>query len=77
MQDVITQQNDAIITKREQEIETIAKSIQEIALLFKDLQMMVIDQGTVLDRIDYNIEQVGMHTKDGMKELEKVIERGD
>ena len=61
-----------MISEREREILEIAKSINELALLFKDLQMMVIDQGTVLDRIDYNIEQTAVFTKDAAKELEVV-----
>lgn len=34
---------------------------------------MVIDQGTILDRIDYNIEQTNIHLESGHKELEKVV----
>ena len=30
----------------------------ELADIFKEIQVLVIDQGTVLDRIDFNIEQV-------------------
>jgi syntaxin 16 len=33
--------------------------------------VLVIDQGTILDRIDYNMEQVIEHTKTGILELEK------
>ena len=32
---------------------------------------LVIDQGTILDRIDYNMEAVVEHTKTGIKQLEK------
>jgi hypothetical protein len=28
------------------------------ATVFKELAAMVIDQGTIIDRIDYNMEQV-------------------
>jgi syntaxin 16 len=31
----------------------------------------VIDQGTILDRIDYNLENVVESTKTGIKQLEK------
>ena len=30
------------------------------ATVFKELAAMVIDQGTIIDRIDYNMEQVGL-----------------
>jgi hypothetical protein len=43
---------------RDQEIQRIAQSIEEIAHVMKHLAELVIDQGTVLDRIDYNMDQV-------------------
>jgi syntaxin 16 len=43
---------------REQEIQRIAKSIVDLSTVFKDMASMVIDQGTVIDRIDYNMELV-------------------
>ncbi|KAK1760933.1 t-SNARE [Echria macrotheca] len=65
--------NDAVISQREREIEDIAQGIIELADLFRDLQTMVIDQGTMLDRIDYNVERMATDVKEADKEL-KVAE---
>ena len=61
--------NDTAIVQREQEINDIAKGIIELADIFKDLQAMVIDQGTMLDRIDYNVERMTVDVKGAEKEL--------
>jgi len=61
--------NNATINQREREITDIAKGIIELADIFKELQTMVIDQGTMLDRIDYNIENMTLHVKGAEKEL--------
>jgi syntaxin 16 len=57
------------IAQREKDIKQIAKSIQEIAVLFNDLANLVQEQGTILDRIDYNIEQATYHTKEAVVQL--------
>ncbi|ROT34786.1 SNARE complex subunit Tlg2 [Sodiomyces alkalinus F11] len=61
--------NDTIITQREREIEEIARGIIELADIFRDLQSMVIDQGTMLDRIDYNVENMANDVKAADKEF--------
>ncbi|KAM0813729.1 putative t-SNARE [Seiridium cardinale] len=61
--------NDAAIAQREKEIEDIAQGIIELSDLFRDLQNMVIDQGTMLDRIDYNVERMTTDLKGAEKEL--------
>ncbi|KAI4173179.1 MAG: hypothetical protein LQ343_003106 [Gyalolechia ehrenbergii] len=61
--------NDAAIAQREREITDIAKGIIELADIFKELQTMVIDQGTMLDRIDYNVERMNTDVKAAEKEL--------
>jgi t-SNARE complex subunit (syntaxin) len=38
----------------------------------KDLSALVIDQGTIVDRIDYNIQNVASTVDDGLKQLQKV-----
>lgn len=61
--------NESLIAQREHEIEQIAQGIIELAGIFQELQNMVIDQGTMLDRIDYNVERVNRDVKEADKEL--------
>lgn len=67
-----TGQNDAAIEQREREINDIAKGIIELSDIFRELQTMIIDQGTMLDRIDYNVERMGTEVKAADRELNVV-----
>lgn len=62
-------QNEPDLATRTRELDEIAKSISQLADVFKDLQVMVIDQGTILDSIEYNIEQTAVHVQEAVKEL--------
>ena len=59
---------------RDQEVVKIIESVNELATIMKDLSVLVIDQGTVLDRIDYNVEQVSTHVQEAVKQLVKAEE---
>ncbi|CAO3661324.1 unnamed protein product [Umbelopsis ramanniana] len=63
--------SEAVIDQREREINQIAKSIYQLADIFRDLQTLVIDQGTMLDRIDYNIEQTNVQVQHAVVELDQ------
>lgn len=63
--------NTKMALHREQEVNKIVTSIVELNDIFKDLAHMVRDQGTVLDRIDYNIEQTQFSVYDGYRQLQK------
>ncbi|KAF0719015.1 Aste57867_1335 [Aphanomyces stellatus] len=61
--------DDYSIQAREREIQRIAKSIVDLSTVFKDLANMVIDQGTIVDCIDYNMDLVVTRMESGLKEL--------
>eukprot|EP00826_Nyctotherus_ovalis_P027109 TRINITY_DN2113_c0_g1_i2.p1 TRINITY_DN2113_c0_g1~~TRINITY_DN2113_c0_g1_i2.p1 ORF type:complete len:252 (-),score=73.06 TRINITY_DN2113_c0_g1_i2:176-931(-) len=63
---------EKIAYSKDVEINNIVKSINDLAVLFKELSELVIDQGNILDRIDYNIEQAVRNTKKGKGQLVKV-----
>ena len=62
------------VDERMQEIQRIAKSVAELAVLFKDLNTLVVEQGTILDRIDHNMEAAVQHVKKGLVEIETADE---
>ncbi|XP_063815463.1 syntaxin-16 isoform X1 [Pseudophryne corroboree] len=68
---VLVQQNALMVEEREREIRQIVQSISDLNEVFRDLGSMVVEQGTVLDRIDYNVEQSCIKTEDGLKHLQK------
>ncbi|GMI79372.1 syntaxin of plants 41 [Hibiscus trionum] len=40
-------------------------------LTMQDLSVLVIDQGTIIDSIDYNIQNVATTVEQGLKQLQK------
>lgn len=59
------------VGQRSEDIAKIAQSISDLHGIFKELAVHVIDQGTVLDRIDYNIEQVVYQSQEANTQLRK------
>lgn len=65
------EENTKVLESREREVTKIVKSIMDLHDIFKDLGGMVHEQGTVLDRIDYNVECTQSKVSDGLKQLQK------
>ncbi|OWB64900.1 hypothetical protein B5S33_g4016 [[Candida] boidinii] len=63
----------AYLEQREREIYKIAQGVVEISTIFKELENMVIDQGTILDRIDYNL----IRTVDDVKKADKEMKKAE
>ena len=66
---LMKEEPDEIMKHREIEIDKISKKMNNLQELFKDLNIIVIEQGTILDRIDYNIDI----TFDNVKKSKKKI----
>lgn len=66
--------HSTIAEERAREIAKIAANINDLATIVKDLSALVVDQGTILDRVDYNVEEVRITTKNAVREL-KIAER--
>ena len=49
----------------------VAESVSELAGIFKEIQVLVIDQGTILDRIDFNIEMAADKVTAATVEIDK------
>lgn len=65
------EENSKLAEHREHEVMKIVKSIADLHDIFKDLGQMVQEQGTVLDRIDYNVEQTQTRVTQGFRQLQK------
>ncbi|XP_057291520.1 syntaxin-16-like [Hydractinia symbiolongicarpus] len=67
----MVEENEQIVRQREEEISHIVRSIGDLNTIFKDLAMLIVDQGTILDRIDYNVEQASVQVEKGLQQLQK------
>lgn len=59
------------LLEREREIYKISQNVVEISIIFKELENIVIDQGTILDNIAYNLDRTAENVKSAHKQLNK------
>lgn len=59
----------ALAEERTRELRRVAENVNDLATLVKDIASLVVDQGTVLDRVDYNLEEVKLKTNAAVREL--------
>lgn len=68
------QKQESLSKHSDEEITNIVKSINDLASIFKDLSSMVVEQGSILDRIDFNIEAAKEDTKQAVVHIQKTYE---
>jgi len=57
---------EANASAQEKEIINIAKSVHELSVIFREMSNLVIEQGTLLDRIDHNVATAERYMEDGL-----------
>jgi syntaxin 16 len=63
------QEYSQITNVRSDSITLLLRNISELGIIFRDLNVLVVEQGTILDRIDYNIECAVEHTGKAVDKL--------
>jgi t-SNARE complex subunit (syntaxin) len=61
--------------ERNKEIDLIVKTVNELKEIFLDVSNLIIEQGKILDRIDYNTYQARHNIRRGNNEMEETHER--
>jgi syntaxin 16 len=61
-----------MLRERNEEINKIVQSIYSLNSIYKELQNLVIEQGSLLDRVDENIEKTVFSVTEARKHLEQV-----
>ena len=64
-----TNSNKSIFEQRKKDLDKILKSIYSLSELYKYAQNLVVEQGTILDRIDENIDTSKHQVRRAHKEL--------
>lgn len=54
---------------RDSQINELVKSINKLSTIYKELNELVIEQGSLIDRIDVNIEETLTHVEKGNEHL--------
>lgn len=55
---------------RNQKIHELVSSINKLSGIYKELNQLVIEQGSLVDRIDFNIEATYEHTQKAVVHLQ-------
>ena len=63
--------NNLNLIKRNNDLDNLLNSVNDLADIFKDMQTLVMEQGSILDRIDYNIDVACSNVSEGKKSIEK------
>ena len=71
---LMTDNSNLALQRRDNELNQLLNSVNDLAQIFKDMQTLVMEQGSILDRIDYNIDIASTNVTRGKKSIVKANE---
>ena len=71
---LMKEEPDILLQERDIELDKICKGVINLHEMFKDMNILVNEQGTILDRIDYNIDIGYDNVSKGKKKLHEANE---
>ena len=71
---LMTDDNNLALIRRDTQLNNLLDNVNDLAQLFKDMQNLVMEQGTILDRIDYNIDIASTNVTSGKNSIVKANE---
>ena len=71
---LMKEEPDILLQERDIELDKICKGVNNLHEMFKDMNILVNEQGTILDRIDYNIDIGYDNVSKGKKKLHEANE---
>ena len=71
---LMTDDNNLALIRRDTQLNNLLDSVNDLAQLFKDMQSLVMEQGSILDRIDYNIDIASTNVISGKNSIVKANE---
>jgi syntaxin 16 len=71
---LMTDNSDIQLQRRDNELNELLNSVNDLAQIFKDMQTLVMEQGSILDRIDYNIDIASTNVTSGKNSIVKANE---
>lgn len=67
----ITEEDLELIKERETNIRQLEADIMDVNQIFKDLAVMIHDQGDIIDSIEANVESAEVHVEHGTEQLQR------
>ena len=71
---LMTEEKDSVLMRRDTQLNDLLDSVNDLAQIFKDMQSLVMEQCSILDRIDYNIDIAATNVTSGKNSIIKANE---
>ncbi|KAL0211935.1 hypothetical protein RCL1_005561 [Eukaryota sp. TZLM3-RCL] len=64
-----------LVAEHTQDVSKITDQLNSISIIFKDMAALVVEQGSLIDQIDYNLLQAENETSSAVRHLENAADR--